>query len=68
MESTRKYVYTIIDHDKREKPVFLKIGIAFVNRDGSYNVYLDALPVSGKLHIRDPKEPSATSVLAGEQP
>ena len=25
----------------------------FVNRDGSLNVRLDALPLNGQLHIRD---------------
>lgn len=30
-----------------------RVGIAFVNRDGSLNVKLEALPVSGELHIRD---------------
>ena len=28
---------------------------AIVNKDGSLNVYLDALPVDRKLNIRDPK-------------
>ncbi len=30
-----------------------RVGIAFVNHDGSLNVKLEALPVSGELHIRD---------------
>lgn len=36
---------------------WLRVGVAFVNRDGSENVYLDAVPLSGKLQIReeDPK-------------
>ncbi len=35
-----------------------KIGVAFVNRDGSLNVKLDSLPINGEFHIRDqaPKE------------
>ncbi len=48
----RKAVYTIIDREGK-KAIWLKVGIAFVNRDGSYNVVLDALPINGKLHIRD---------------
>lgn len=48
----RKAVYTIIQREGH-KPRWLRIGIAFVNRDGSYNVMLDALPVNGELHIRD---------------
>ena len=51
--SKRKAVFTIIEDEKLERPLFRRIGTAFVNRDGSYNVFLDALPVNGKLHIRD---------------
>lgn len=34
------------------KTFWLRIGNAFVNRDGSTNVYLDAYPTSGKLQLR----------------
>ena len=34
--------------------VWLRAGSAFVNRDGSINVYLDVLPLDGKLHLRPP--------------
>ena len=30
-----------------------RVGVAFLNRDGSLTVKLEALPVSGELHIRD---------------
>ena len=49
----RKAVYTIIESGGGNKSRWVRIGIAFVNRDGSYNVVLDALPVTGTLHIRD---------------
>lgn len=41
-----------------ENKFWNKIGVAFVNSDGSINVKLAALPVSGELHLRDyvPKE------------
>jgi hypothetical protein len=32
--------------------VWTRCGSAFINRDGSINVYLDVLPLDGKLHIR----------------
>ena len=48
-----KVVYTITE--RGEKSFWSRIGTAFVNRDGSYNVVLSSLPVDGKLHIRDPK-------------
>ncbi len=50
---TRKAVYTVIESGNTERRRWVRIGIAFVNRDGSYNVLLDALPVTGTLHIRD---------------
>jgi hypothetical protein len=31
----------------------MKMGSAFVNKDGSINIYLDALPFQNKLQIRD---------------
>ena len=35
---------------------WVKAGSAWVNRDGSLNVYLDVLPLDGKLHIREAHE------------
>lgn len=51
----KKAVYTVIDrHDGETKRSFwVRIGAAFVNRDGSYTVKLDALPVNGTLQVRD---------------
>jgi hypothetical protein len=37
-----------------EKKYWVKIGSAFVNKDDSLNVYLDAVPVNGMLHLRKP--------------
>lgn len=48
-----KVVYTIIERDKERKPLWLRIGTAYVNRDQSLNVRLDAVPTNGSLHIRD---------------
>jgi hypothetical protein len=45
-------VYTIIEKQGMEKCFWIKVGACFTNRDGSFNVFLDALPVNGKLHIR----------------
>lgn len=57
MESTTtrksgKAVYTIIER-QGSKSVWVHIGWAHVNHDGSYNINLDALPVNGKLQVRD---------------
>ncbi len=46
-----KVVYAIIDRPPRKH--WLRIGLAFVNRDGSLNVRIDAVPLTGSLHIRD---------------
>ena len=32
--------------------IWIRAGSAWINRDGSINVYLDVLPLDGKLHIR----------------
>lgn len=46
-----KIVYTITE--RGTKSFWTKIGTAHVNRDGSLTVKLDALPISGEMHIRD---------------
>jgi len=50
-----KDVYVIYDAkaDGRERSRWIRIGVAFDNKDGSLNVLLDALPLSGRLHIRE---------------
>jgi len=47
-----KVVYAVIERGPKKH--WLRIGLAFVNRDGSINVRLDAVPLTGQLHIRDP--------------
>ncbi len=47
-----KAVYTIADRGNGRKH-WLRIGVAFVNRDLSLNVRLDAVPVNGQIHIRE---------------
>lgn len=54
--SNRKDVFTIIDRGEGKKSFWLKIGAAFENKDGSWSVTLDALPVNGRLQIREPQE------------
>lgn len=53
-----KVVYAIIERGGGRK-YWQRVGVAFVNRDGSLNVKLDAIPIGGQLHIRDapPREP-----------
>ena len=57
-----KAVFTIIENQgkggNRDRKYWLRIGIAFINHDGSMNVRLDAMPVNGMLHIRDQPAPN----------
>ncbi len=51
-----KVVYTIVDRGKGRR-VWLRVGVAFINRDQSLNVRLDAVPINGQLHIREAPAP-----------
>ena len=54
METTKKMqaVYTVVQKADG-KEVWLRVGAAFPNRDGSLSVLLDAVPTNGRLHIRE---------------
>lgn len=49
----RLVVYTIIDKPGTDRSFWWRIGTAWINRDQSINIQLDALPVNGKLHVRE---------------
>jgi hypothetical protein len=49
----QRYVYQILEKPGREKAVWMRLGVAFVNQDQSINVYLDAIPYERKLQIRE---------------
>jgi hypothetical protein len=49
----RKAVYTIIEREGNNRSYWLRLGTAYINRDDSLTVYLNALPVNNKLHIRE---------------
>ena len=48
-----KGVFQIIEHERLKKPIWRRIGTAFVNRDASLNIELEAFPMGGKVHVRD---------------
>ena len=48
-----KIAYTVVQREKDGREFWVRVGASFVNRDGSLNVRLDAMPVNGKLQIRD---------------
>jgi hypothetical protein len=57
--SKMKIVYVITE--RSGKSYWNRIGVAFVNKDGSINVRLEAAPISGEMQIRDyvPREDEA---------
>jgi hypothetical protein len=64
--SKMKIAYVITE--RNGKSYWNRIGVAFVNQDGSLNVKLEAVPVGGDLQIRDyvPREEQAgTPARAG---
>jgi hypothetical protein len=58
--SNRKEVFTVCPRGEGKKDFWLRIGTAFENRDGSWSIVLDALPTSGKLIVREPREQQDT--------
>jgi hypothetical protein len=48
-------VYAI--NNGKERAGWIRVGVAFPDRDASLNVLLDAIPFSGRLQIRDRAEP-----------
>ncbi len=60
---SRKAVYTIVEREGA-KSRWIRIGIAFTNRDGSLNLILDAVPVNGRLHVREFSESDAAEPAA----
>ena len=50
-----KDVYAIYESKNGEnngRSRWVRVGVAFENKDSSLNVLLDALPLTGRLHIR----------------
>jgi hypothetical protein len=47
-----KAVYTVVERGPG-KSFWTRIGLGFVNRDGSLGLRLDAIPVNGVVQVRD---------------
>jgi hypothetical protein len=62
-ENKVKIAYTVVERNQDGRKFWVRVGAAFVNRDGSLNVRLDAMPVNGELQIRDyqPREARETT-------
>jgi hypothetical protein len=59
-------VYAVVPKQEG-KDVWLRVGSAFENRDGSIAVLLDAVPVGGKLQIREYQPRDATAARPPEE-
>jgi hypothetical protein len=46
-------VLTPVLNEKTKKTHWTKLGIGFTNNDNSINLFLDALPVNGRMQLRD---------------
>ena len=54
MSGKKLKVLCPVQSTKDEKKTYWRsLGIAYENRDGSINLYLDALPLNGKLQVRE---------------
>lgn len=52
----RKELFTVVERGEGERGFWVKIGAAFENRDQSWSLVFDALPVNGRVQMRDPYE------------
>jgi hypothetical protein len=54
------WIYNLVEKDSKDggkKTIWNKVGTAFVNRDGSLNLILDAIPLSGRCQVREDRDP-----------
>jgi len=49
---TMKAVFTVVERSGG-KSYWTRVGVGFVNRDGSITLKLDAIPVNGTLQVRE---------------
>jgi hypothetical protein len=63
MDQSRLKVCYVITQ-RGDKKFWNRVGVAFVNHDGSLNVKLESLPVAGELQIRDyvPRDEHGTTL------
>ncbi len=48
-----KDVFAIVERGQGQKAIWIRVGAAFVNQDGSLNIRLDAVPLTGTLQVRE---------------
>jgi hypothetical protein len=64
-----KVVWTVVDRGQG-KSFWTRVGVGYVNRDGSLSLRLDAIPMSGNLQVREwePLDRRAESLDAPGRP
>jgi len=48
--------FTVRDRGEGKKAFWARIGSAWTNRDGSFTIRLDALPIDGEIVVRTRKQ------------
>ena len=56
-----------VDKEGKEKSYWTKVGVAFENRDGSWAIELAAVPVNGRLQMREPESWEEREARLGKQ-
>ena len=64
--------YNVIEKPGLTNRIWMRVGIAWLNRDGSINVVLDALPLGGRIQLREDDrerraEPRGTMSIAAQR-
>ena len=50
--------------NREARSFWTKIGVAFENKDGSFSLELSAIPVNGRLQMREPQPKDRTEANA----
>ncbi len=58
----RLTVFSLKKNERSGATVWVRAGNAYVNKDGSMNIWLDVLPLNGTLHIRETQEKKDAAV------
>ena len=56
MTEKKSYKVVFALNERDGKTFWTRVGVAWPNRDGSLTLQLDAIPVGGKLQVREPQE------------
>ena len=63
-----KDVFAIYESKDGERSRWVRVGVAFDNKDGSLNLLIDAVPLSGRLQVRPRATDSTARAASAETP